>query len=115
MHFTKLFSHFLDDNNGGEYYANIISYTLSMSTSIACPVIRPGMVQAWVAKKLVNVTFYEFLSCPFYALGPRFHENRNILEVVHYNDKLVLATPYHISFPVHSPSPWLSIDMSYPE
>ena len=41
VHFTKLFSHFLDDNNGGEYYANIISYTLSVSASIACPVIRP--------------------------------------------------------------------------
>ena len=24
-----------------------------------------GMVQAWVAKKLVNVTFYKFLRCPF--------------------------------------------------
>jgi len=41
------------------------------------------MVQAWVAKKLVNVTFYEFLRYPFFALGPRFHENRDILEVVH--------------------------------
>ncbi len=37
-----------------------------------------GMVQAWVAKKLVNVTFYKFLRCPFFALGPRFHENHDI-------------------------------------
>ena len=48
-----------------------------------------GMVQAWVAKKLVNVTFYEFLRCPFFALGPRLQENRDILEVVHYNVKLL--------------------------
>ena len=25
-----------------------------------------GMVQAWVAPKLVNVTFYKFLGCPIY-------------------------------------------------
>jgi hypothetical protein len=25
-----------------------------------------GMVQAWVAQKLVNVTFYKFLGCPIY-------------------------------------------------
>jgi len=25
---------------------------------------RAGMVQAWVAKKLVNVTFYKFFRCP---------------------------------------------------
>jgi hypothetical protein len=25
-----------------------------------------GMVQAWVDKKLVNVTFYEFFLCPIY-------------------------------------------------
>ena len=37
-----------------------------------------GMVQAWVAKKLVNVTFYEFLRCPFIALAPLFHEKRDI-------------------------------------
>ena len=48
----------------------------------------PGMVQAWVAKKLVNVTFYKFLQCPFFALGPRFHENHDILEVIHYNVEL---------------------------
>jgi len=46
-------------------------------------------VQAWVAKKLVNVTFYEFLRCPFFALGPQFPENRDILEVIHYNNKLL--------------------------
>ena len=33
--------------------------------------------------------FYEFLQCPFIALGPQFHKNRDILEVVHYNDKLL--------------------------
>ena len=44
-----------------------------------------GMVQAWVGQKLVNVTFYEFLQCPFFALGPRFHENSDILEDVQYN------------------------------
>ena len=48
-----------------------------------------GMVQAWVAKKLLNVTFEEFLRCPFFALGPWFHENRDILEVVYYNVKLL--------------------------
>jgi hypothetical protein len=48
-----------------------------------------GMVQAWVDKKLVNVTFYEFLRCPFFALGLRFHKNRDILEVVYYNVKLL--------------------------
>ena len=71
-----------------------------------------GSVQAWVAKKLVNVTFYEFLRCLFFALGSRFHKNRAILEVVHYNDKLLYIS-HHISLPVHLPSPWLSIDMSY--
>jgi len=70
-------------------------------------------VQAWVGQKLVNVTFYEFLPCPFFALGPRFHENHAILEVVHYNIKLLFLPP-HIRIPVHLPSPWLSIDMSYP-
>ena len=39
--------------------------------------------------KNVNVTFYEFFWCPFFALGPRFHENCDILEVVHYNIKLL--------------------------
>jgi hypothetical protein len=49
-----------------------------------------GMAQAWVGQKLVNVTFYEFfLGCPIFALGPRFHKNRDILEVIHYNDKLL--------------------------
>ncbi len=70
-------------------------------------------MQAWVGQKLVNVTHYEFLRCPFFALGPRFHENRNILEGVHFNIKKLYEPP-HISIPVHSPSPWLSIDMSYP-
>ena len=46
-----------------------------------------GMMQVWVGQKLVNVTFYNFLRCPIFALGPRFHKNRNILEVVHYNIK----------------------------
>ncbi len=54
------------------------------------------MVQAWVAPKLVNVTFYEFLQCPFFALGPPFHENCDILEVVYYSVK--------ISIPMHSPN-----------
>jgi len=27
--------------------------------------------------------------CPFFALGPQFHENRDILEVIHYNVKLL--------------------------
>ena len=40
------------------------------------------MVHAGVAKKLVNITFYEFLRCPIFALGPRFHKNCDILEVV---------------------------------
>ena len=43
-----------------------------------------GMVQAWVAQKLVNVTFYKFLLCLIFALGPQFHKNRDILEVIHY-------------------------------
>ncbi len=47
------------------------------------------MVQAWVGCKLLNVTFYEFLRCPLFALGPLFHENRDILEVVHYDLKLL--------------------------
>ena len=72
-----------------------------------------GMVQAWVGQKLVNVIFYEFLWCPFFAMGPQFQENRDILEVIHYNIKL-LYMPLHISILVHLPSPWLSIDMSYP-
>jgi len=57
------------------------------------------MVQAWVAKKLVNMTFYEFLRCPYFALGPQFHEHSYILEVVHYNYyiKLLLATPFKYS------------------
>jgi hypothetical protein len=55
-----------------------------------CGCERPfGMVQARVAKKLLNVTFQEFLRCPFFALGPRFHKNRDILEVVYYNVKLL--------------------------
>ena len=32
--------------------------------------LTASMVQAWVGQKLVNVTFYEFLRCPFFALGP---------------------------------------------
>jgi len=51
-----------------------------------------GMVLAWVGKKLLNVTFQEFLRCPIFALGPQFHKNRDILEVVHYNVKLL--SPY---------------------
>ena len=66
----------------------------------------------WV-KKLLNVTFKEFLRCPIFDLRSRFHENPDILEVVHYNVKLLYKPP-HISIPVHFPSPWLSIDMSYP-
>ena len=30
-----------------------------------------GMVQAWVAKKLVNVTFYEFFDVRFYKYSRR--------------------------------------------
>jgi hypothetical protein len=48
---------------------------------------RLGMVQAWVGQKLLK-----FLRCPIFALGPRFHKNPDILEVVHYNVKLIL--PY---------------------
>jgi hypothetical protein len=25
-----------------------------------------GMLQAWIAQKLINVKFYEFLGCPIY-------------------------------------------------
>ena len=42
------------------------------------------MVQAWVAKNLVNVTFYEFLGCPIFALSPQFDKYRDIFKVVHY-------------------------------
>ena len=48
-----------------------------------------GMVQSRVAKKLLKVTFEEFLRRPFFALGPRFHENCDILEVVYYNVKFL--------------------------
>jgi hypothetical protein len=77
----------------------------------ACAVFRSipnGMVQAWVAKKLINVTFYEFLRCPFFALGPRFHENRDILEVevVHCNACIHQV----LGFPLicHTPSKFVS-------
>ena len=43
-----------------------------------------GMVQAWVGQKLLK-----FLRCPIFALGPRFHKNPDILEVIHYNVKLL--------------------------
>ncbi len=48
-----------------------------------------GMVQDCLAKKLVNVTFYKFFRCPFFALGPQFHENHDISEVVNCNVKLL--------------------------
>ena len=64
--------------------------------------------------KTLNRNILRFLPCPFFALGPQFHKNHDILEVVHYNVKLLYYPP-HISIPVHLPSPWLFIDMSYPE
>ncbi len=39
--------------------------SLAKSASSTCQP-QGGMVQAWVAKKLVNVTFYEFFRCPIY-------------------------------------------------
>jgi hypothetical protein len=71
------------------------------------------MVQAWVAKKHVHVTFYEILQFLFFALGCRFHENCDILEAVNYNVKLLHKLP-HISIPVHLLCPWLPTNMSYP-
>ena len=66
------------------------------------------MVQAWVTKKLVHVTFYGFFRCPIFALVPRFHKNHDILEAIHYNDKLLYYPP-HMSIPVHLLCPWLSL------
>jgi hypothetical protein len=64
-------------------------YSRSGSTSSFDVGRRWYGVQAWVGQKLENVTHYEFLRCPFFALGPRFHDIRDILEVIHYNVKLL--------------------------
>ena len=45
-----------------------------------------GMVQAWVAQKLVKRDIVQVFTL---ALGPRFHKNCDILEVVYYNFKLL--------------------------
>ena len=65
-------------------------------------------------QKTLKCNILRVLRCPFFAPGPRFHKNHDILEVVHYNVKLLYQPP-HISILVHLPSPWLSIDMQKEE
>jgi len=47
------------------------------------------MVQAWVAQKTRKHDILRVFQCPFFALGPWFHKNRNISEVVQYNIKIL--------------------------
>ena len=56
-----------------------------------------GMVQAWVGQKTLKLYILGVFLCPFFSLGPRFHKIRDIFEVVHYNIKLLSATPYKYS------------------
>ena len=56
----------------------------------ACPPV--GMVQAWLAKKIVNVTFYKFFDVTFYKYLRRFLVktcNRNEC----YKNKLLVYHP----------------------
>jgi hypothetical protein len=47
------------------------------------------MVQANVGQKLLKSNILGVFTLTFFALGPRFHKKRDILEVVHYNIKFL--------------------------
>jgi hypothetical protein len=48
-----------------------------------------GMVQAWVGQKTRKRDILRVFTMSDFALGPRFHKNRDILEIVHYNVTLL--------------------------
>ncbi len=50
---------------------------------------RSGVVQANVGQKLLTSNILSTFSMSFFALRPWFHETHYILEVVHYNIKLL--------------------------